>query len=229
MGKGNTSTTTTGPDPASQAAIDRMRQQAQQGAGVATGTPGDFFLGADPRSVQEIIQPFMNPFQSQVIDATRGEFDFLRGGATRAANQAATRAGAFGGARHGVAEGTRLGALDRAQTSQIAGLLSQNFQQAVQQGIPFAERQRALEQQPAQEPLFRQQQALNFMNLGLGPTGTQTTTETSGDLFGDLIGGGLAVGGLLSGGALPAGLSAASAAGIIPEDLFAGQRFGGQF
>lgn len=245
MGKGtsNTTTQTTGLDPASQQFVDQSRAGAQAGADVALNAPGNFFLGADPRSVQEIIQPFMDPFQEQVIGGVRGEFDELRRRAVSGAggtNQAAATAGAFGGSRQGVAQGVRLGELDRAQTSQISGLLSQNFQQAVQAGIPFSERQRALAQQQAQEPLFRQQQAQNFMNFGLGPTGqTRTTTqETEGNLFRDIVGTGLTVAGGIFGGPPGAALGSAiggglpgggGSAGIIPEDIFAGQRFGGQF
>jgi hypothetical protein len=205
LGKGskNVQKTTTSLDPASQRFVDETRAGARGAADVARNAPGQFFLGADPRSVQEIIQPFMDPFQSNVIDATRGEFDELRRravGGPGGTNQAATAAGAFGGSRQGVAEGTRLGELDRAQTSQIAGLLSDNFRQAVASGIPFADRQRALAQQQAQEPLFREQQAQQFMNLGLGPTSgtTKSVDKQSGNLFKDLTGGALAVGGLLA-------------------------------
>lgn len=221
MGKGSTkeTTQTSALDPASQAFVDQQRRQAQEAAGVATGTPGDFFLGADPRSVQEIISPFQNQFTSQVIDATRAEFENLRGGARRDVASAATSAGAFGGSRQGVAEGVRLGELDRAQTSQIAGLLSSGFDRAVSAGIPFADRQRQLAQQQAQEPLFRQQQAQRFLNLGLGPTGQTTTTteEQSGNLFGDIAGAGLAIGGLLTGGAAPAAAAGLSGLGTIGQ------------
>ncbi len=208
MGKDQTQTTTQtqGLDPASQRFLNESRRQAGAGANVALNNPSDFFLGADPRSVSDIIQPFMDPFQNQVIDATRAEFDVLRDRAVGGAggtNQQAQTAGAFGGSRHGVAEGLRLSELDRAQTSQISGLLSQNFQQAVSNGIPFNDRQRALEQQKAQEPLFRQQQAQNFRNMGLGPVGqTSTTTQTrEGSLLGDIAGAGQIAAGLFTGGA----------------------------
>src|SRR5690606_27342516 len=100
----------------------------------------------------------------------------LRGQAQMATQQAATQAGAFGGSRHGVAEGVRLGELDRAQASQIAGLLHSGYQQALGQGVAFAEHQRQLQQQQLQEPLFRQQLALGFQNMGMGPVGTTTTS-----------------------------------------------------
>ena len=195
MGKDQTKTTTStvGLDPASQQFVQGTRNQATQGANVALNNPGQFFLGADPRSVQQIIQPFMDPFQDQVIGGIRDEFNVLRGRAVGGAggtNQQAQFAGARGGSRQGVAEGLRLSELDRNQTSTISGLLSNNFQQAVSNAIPFADRQRQLAQQQAQEPLFRQQQALNFRNMGLGPTGqTFRSTETQGgNLFRDIAG-----------------------------------------
>ncbi len=238
MGKDTKTTTkqTSGLDPASQAFVDRTRTGAQGASDVALNNPGQFFLGPDQRSVQDIIQPFMDPFQSQVIDANRAEFDHLRGlavGGAGGTNQAATNAGAFGGSRHGVAQGVRLGELDRAQTSQNAGLLSQNFQQAIQAGIPFAERQRALAQQQAQEPLFRQQQSQQFLNLGLGPTGSvgKTTNIQKGNLGRDIAGLGLLGAGAFTGnpGTVAAGGSAltspgfAGGAGVIPPSLFQGQ------
>ncbi len=201
----STSTQTSALDPASQAFQDESRRQADAAAQTALDPNAQFFLGADPRSVQEQIQPFMDPFQQQVIDASAREFDVLRERAVGGAggtNQQAIRAGAQGGSRQGVAEGLRLSELDRAQTTQTAGLLSQNFQQAVASGIPFADRQRQLAQQQAQEPLFKAQQAANFRNMGLGPTGsTQTTTDVQeGSIFRDLAGIGQIGLGLFGGG-----------------------------
>lgn len=73
---------------------------------------------------------FTNPYVQGVVDPTRAEFDFLRGKASMAANDLATRSGAFGGARHGVMEGARLGEIDRAQASQIANLMMGGYQNA---------------------------------------------------------------------------------------------------
>ena len=208
MGKDQTQTTTQtqGLDPASQRFVDESRRQAGAASDFALTAGGDFFLGADPRSVSDIIKPFQDPFQKDVIDATRAEFDVLRDRAVGGAggtNQQAQLAGAFGGSRQGVAEGLRLSELDRAQTSQISGLLSQNFQQAVSNAIPFADRQRGLAQQQAQEGLFRRGQAQQFRNFGLGPTGQQgTTTQVQeGSLLRDIAGAGQIAAGLFTGGA----------------------------
>ncbi len=213
IGADQTQTTTAQQrlDPASAAFQEETRRQADAAAQTALGSPDPFFLGADPRGVGEIISPFQNQFQQQVIDAQAREFDVARARAVGGAGgttQQAIGAQALGGSRQGVAEGLRLSELDRAQASQTAGLLSENFRFSVQQGIPFADRQRALEQQKAQEPLFRAQQAANFRNLGLGPTGQdRTETQTKeGSVFGDIVGLGTTALGLFGGGGLPGGI-----------------------
>jgi hypothetical protein len=228
---GQTTTQQTGLDPESQSYVNQMRQQALQGAqGLQGGGP--LFLGADPRSIQEQMQPFMNPYMNQVIGGVQGEFDNLRGQARLATNDAATRAGAFGGSRHGVAEGVRMGELDRAQTSQIGGLLSQGYQNALGQGLQHSEYQRALQERQMQEPLFRAQQQMQMLNMGMGPTGSTSTTEQPGPSFwGQLLGAGLTGAGLFMGG--PAGGAAGSAlsggGGFQPGSLFQDAPLPGQY
>lgn len=141
----------------------------------------------------------MDPYLDEVIGGVRGEFDHLRAGASRDAAQAATRAGAFGSSRHGVLEGTRLGELDRAQASQVGGLLSSGFRDALGRGLEYSEYQRALRERKAQEPLFRQQQRLNFLTQGMGPTGSVTESVQPGNLVGDIAGLGLMGLGLATG------------------------------
>lgn len=201
MSKGGgtqTQTVETALDPRSQAAVDAMRRQAASGAQTAIGTPGSFVAGQDPRSIEQIVAEFMNPFISSVVDGTRGEFDHLRGQAQVGVNQSATQAGAFGGDRHGVAQGVRLGELDRAQGSQIAGLLSGGFQNALSTGLQQSELSRLIRQQQLQEPLFRQQMAQQFLQGGLGPTSgstTQTTQLPGSNVFGNIAGLGLTLAG----------------------------------
>lgn len=172
MGKGGktqktTTTNTAAPDAASQAYIDQLRQQAQTAAGVAQNS-GPLFGGA---ITPEQIQAAMNPYISNVVDATQGQYDQLRANAMNSTNQEATNAGAFGGSRAAVTAGARLGQLDQGQAQTIASLLQGGYGQAQQ----FAQSQAALEQQKRMEPLFRQQQALQFMNLGMGPVGMSST------------------------------------------------------
>jgi hypothetical protein len=185
MGKSRNrqTTMTQGIDPASQRYVGQMRQQAMQGVGAATGTPGQFFLGSDAAGS---IQDHMNPYIQGVIDPMRAEFDLLRGQANVDVNQQAVGAGAFGGSRHGIAAGQRLGEIDRAQAGQVAQLMHGGFQQAQQ----AREHERQLLERQAMEPLFRQQQALQFMQGGLGPTG-QTVTQTmpGQSIFGSAAGG----------------------------------------
>lgn len=184
MGKGGrTQTVSQAPDAASQGHINQMRRMAGNAAQTAQG--GNFFTGP---ITQEQIQGAMNPYMDQVIGGVRGEFDHLRSQAGMQTEQDATMAGAFGGSRQGVAEGVRLGELDRAQTGQIAGLMQGGYNQALQ----FAEHQRSLQERQMQEPLFRNQQALNFMNLGMGPVGTTQTQTTPRNPLGSAAGGALA-------------------------------------
>lgn len=191
MGKGGKKTqVTTGPDAASQLYINQMREQARRAAALMNPTNPDGTPAASPsmftgQLTPEQIQQAMNPYLEQVVGATRGEFDHLRGRASVDANQAATMAGAWGGSRHGVMEGARLGELDRAQASTIADLHASGYQDA----LAFAEHQRQLRERQMQEPLFRAQQGLNFMNLGMGPTGmySQSTEKGSANPWGDLV------------------------------------------
>lgn len=160
------------------------------------GPPGgnSWFTGPQTQSVGQQAEQFMNPYMQNVIGGIRGEFDHLRGQASMGANQDATQGGAFGGSRHALMQGARLGALDRAQTQQVGGLLAGGYQNALTQGTAYAEQQRQLQQQQLQEPLWRQQQALGFTNMGMGPygqTSTQTQTQPGGSWMGGLLGAGM--------------------------------------
>lgn len=196
MKGGRTTTQTTRLDPSSEAYVGHTRRAAKDAAATIGGA-GPLFLGADPRTIEQQMAPFMNPYLSQVVGGVRGEFDHLRGQARLAGNDAATRAGAFGGARHGVAEGVRMGELDRAQASQIGGLLSSGFRDALSQGLQHSEYQRALAERQAQEPLFRAQQQLAMLNMGMGPHGqVNTTVEPGPSTFGQVAGLGLTAAGM---------------------------------
>lgn len=151
--------------------------------GAAGGDPNSWFLGPQTQSVADQVSPFMNPYISNVVDATRGEFDHLRAGARTGTAQQATLSGAYGGSRHGVAEGVRMGELDRAQTSTVADLMNRGYSQALGTGLEYADRQRQYEQERRMEPLFRQQQAMQFMNFGMGPTGSVGTTSEQGNFW----------------------------------------------
>jgi hypothetical protein len=206
---GNTTTQTTTLDPRSERFLQSMRGTARSAAATALGDPNkSFFTGQFTQTPEEMASPFFNPFQERVVGGVQSAFDRLRDQSATNVSQAATAGGAFGGSRHGVAQGIRAGELDRAEGQQIGGLLQSGFQNALGMGLNFAERQRQLREQQLQEPLFRQQNALNFMNLGMGPVGqTQTLTEPGGSPLGGALGGaqiGSAFGpwGALAGGGL---------------------------
>lgn len=190
MSKGGEKTTTTALDPASQGYVNSMRQRGHAAYNAVNGA-GSLFLGADPRSIEEQIAPFMNPYTSQVIGAVGNEYDRLRGQVRPGVTSAAIQAGAYGGTRHGLAEGTRLAELDRNQMNQTAGLLQSGYNDALGRGLQYSEYQRMLKERQMQEPIFRHQNALNLMNLGLGPTGTETTEKQKSDMWGQLLGLGL--------------------------------------
>jgi hypothetical protein len=153
MGKGGGRRVTQTLDPGSQQFVDWMRNVTQE-------------HHARPLDVGAFFNPFM--------DNLRGEFDMLRGQARTGVAQDATAAGAFGGARHGVAEGVRLGEIDRAQGTMTA--------QAHQQAVQNAMQHRMMQAQ--------------LMNLGLGPTGMIATEREQGDPLGTLFGLGAGFAGL---------------------------------
>lgn len=194
MSKGGGQTTVSSrPDAGTQQYIDQLRRAGGLGAGYATGAPGKDGQPLGPESyfsgplTPEQIQAAMSPYISGVIDPMRAEFDMLRGQAGVGVNSAATAAGAFGGSRHGVAQGVRLGEIDRAQGSALADLMNRGYAGAV----GLAEHNRGLTQQQLQEPLWRQEQALRMLNLGMGPMGqVQTQSGTAGqNPFGMALGG----------------------------------------
>lgn len=157
------------------------------GGGPVGGTPDSWFVGPDQRPIGEQVEPFLNPYIDNVVNAARREYDHLRGRARMATNDAATAAGAFGGSRHGVAEAVRLAELDRSQAGQVAGLHHQGYQSALQTALPYNEHVRQLRERLRQEPLFRQQQAMGFLNLGLGPVGigsSQVVQQPGGSALG---------------------------------------------
>ena len=106
-------------------------QAAQSLLGGVTGAP-----------TQAQLDPYLNPFQQQVIDQTMQELD--RRGATAQQDLAgqAQQAGAFGGSRFGV-QGAELGrGLQDARAQALTQLNQQNYGQAMQGYQNQMERQR---------------------------------------------------------------------------------------
>jgi hypothetical protein len=91
------------------------------------GNQGNAALGGDAAAAAK----YMNPYQSQVIDAMMAQFARGDKRTEMQMNDAATRAGAFGGSRHGIATGTALAENRVNQNAQIAGLLNSGFEGAM--------------------------------------------------------------------------------------------------
>ena len=120
--------------------------------------------------LQAAREPFMSPFQQQVIDATRASFENRRAQDRLNIGTAAAQANAFGGARQGVQEGVY-----DAQTALViaeleAGLRQQNFQQA------DAARQAEMANQQAlasSVPGLQTTQLQGLQNIGIGQQALQ--------------------------------------------------------
>ena len=82
------------------------------------------------------LSQYMNPYQQSVIDTTMNGINQDQMMAQNNLDAQASAAGGFGGSRHGVAMGTQAGEYADTKAGTLAGLNSQNFQQA-QQGAMF--------------------------------------------------------------------------------------------
>ena len=131
----------------------------------------------------QAFQPFMSPYQQEVIDTTLAEFDRQQAIQQTGLRDAAIQRGAFGGARQGIqaAEAANQAALGRAGLQ--AQLLQQGFQQAqaaaandlaarqglaqFQQQMGQADQAFAQAQLDAQQIAAREAQFEPFTRLGL--------------------------------------------------------------
>jgi len=99
------------------------------GAGAAQGA-ANIAGGAAGMTGAQAYQPFMSPYQSQVIDATLSEFDKQRLGGQQQIRDAAVNSGNFGGGREGAMMG-QYNADSLADRSALqASMLQQGFGQA---------------------------------------------------------------------------------------------------
>ena len=96
-------------------------------------------------------QPFMSPYQTDVIDTTLSEFDRQAQKGLTALGTQAIGQGAFGGGRHGVAEAEYQSMSDANRAALQAQMLQSGFQNA----------------QQAAQTAFGNQQALGAGQLGL--------------------------------------------------------------
>ena len=138
-------------------------------AATAVGGLGAFQNAAAGSTGANAYQPFMSPYQQQVIDATLSEFDRSRGQGQQQIRDQAVASGNFGGGREGAMMG-QYNADSLADRSALqAQMLQQGFGQA-QQGA-----QQNFQNQGA---LFNMQNQQNLSNQGLaGAFGNQMNQQ----------------------------------------------------
>jgi len=103
----------------------------QQGAG-ALGQSAQTIGGLSSLTGPQAYQPFMSPYQSQVIDATLSEFDKQKLGGQQQIKDAAVASGNFGGGREGAMLGQYNADTLADRSALQASLLQQGFGQANQ-------------------------------------------------------------------------------------------------
>jgi hypothetical protein len=151
------------------------------GTGVAAFEPflaeSQRLAGVDPvtgqvttAGMEAALQPFMSPFQQQVIDATTAAFENRRAQERLNIADRAVASGAFGGARQGVQEGVFDAQTNLGIAELQANLLAQNFAQAQ------AGRQAAMANQQglmSVVPAAQQTAAANLIQTGAGQQALQ--------------------------------------------------------
>ena len=112
-------------------------------------------------------QPFMSPYQGQVIDETLRQYDLSRGAGEQQIKDQAVLSGNFGGGREGAMLGQYMGDTLANRAGIRAGLLQQGFGQAQNQRQQAFQNQQAM--QGAYTGLAGQQMGLsNFQRAGMG-------------------------------------------------------------
>jgi hypothetical protein len=145
------------------------------GAGAAQGA-ANIAGGAAGMTGAQAYQPFMSPYQSQVIDATLSEFDKQRLGGQQNIRDAAVNSGNFGGGREGAMMG-QYNADSLADRSALqASMLQQGFGQANQLAQQNFQNQGQLFGN--QQNLFQMQNQQNLAQQGLaGAYGNQINQQ----------------------------------------------------
>jgi len=106
--------------------------QAIGGLGAYQTAAGNIAQGAAGMTGPQAYQPFMSPYQSQVIDATLSEFDKQKLGGQQQIKDAAVASGNFGGGREGAMLGQYNADTLADRSALQASLLQQGFGQANQ-------------------------------------------------------------------------------------------------
>ena len=151
-------------------------QQAQTDASTTLGGLGAMQAGAQGFQTAQAgatganaYQPFMSPYQQQVIDATLSEFDKSRLSGQQNIRDAAVSSGNFGGGR----EGAMMGQYNADSLADRSALQAQMLQQG------FGQAQQAANQNfTNQQGLFAMQNQQNLSNQGLaGAYGNQMNQQ----------------------------------------------------
>ena len=176
LGAGAVPTGFAGIDPSKYAPTIAAESQLQQDARTAAGGLGSL-------TGPQAYQPYMSPYQQQVIDATLSEFDRNQAIQQTAQRDRAIQAGAYGGGREGImqAQFMNQGAMNRAQLQ--AKMLNEGFMQAqaaaaqdlaAQQGLGQYQQAMGQAGQAQQQAILdvaaaaeREQQFQPFTQLGL--------------------------------------------------------------
>ena len=145
-----------------------------QGTGIGAFQPfldeSQRLAGVDPTTgqvtgagVTAAMDPYMSPYQQQVIDASMASYQNQRAQGRQSIADAAIQAGAFGGGREGVQRGVYDAQTTLGATQMEADLRAQNFAQAQAASQAGMQNQQGL---ATLAPQLANQQSANVMQLG---------------------------------------------------------------
>ena len=151
-----------------QAQLDAYRMATTQGQGIGAFQP--YITQAGAYSGPQGYQPFMSPYQQDVIDATLAEYDTQAAQGLAGIGQQAAMSGNLGGGREGVMRAQYQNKSDMNRALLQSGLLQQGFTQANQLANQAFGQQMALGQN--QQGLAAQVPGLYGQDIGtLGSAG----------------------------------------------------------
>jgi hypothetical protein len=146
------------------------------GLGAFQNQAGNIAQGQAGMTGAQAYQPFMSPYQTQVIDATLSEFDKSRLGGQQNIRDAAVNSGNFGGGR----EGAMMGQYNADSLADRSALQASMLQQGYGQANQLAQQNFANQGQlfGNQQNLFSMQNQQNLSNQGLaGAYGNQMNQQ----------------------------------------------------
>ena len=136
-------------------------------AQTAIGQAGTAAGGLGALTGATAYQPFMSPYQTQVIDETLRQYDLSRGVGEQQIKDAAVASGNFGGGREGAMLGQYMGDTLANRAGIRSGLLQEGFGQAQNAAHQAFQNQQAM--QGAYQGLAGQQMGLSqFQRAGMG-------------------------------------------------------------